>query len=290
LLFYKTNSIKDVEMSNSFFYNSVYMKSTDTVIGAFGVLGIVLLAVFAFAGSTSDQEVNMNTADTGNEEVLVDATTADEEVINPEVATKTEEVVVAPENDEAVLNLSDLSNRVSNIFPANPDTDLTLETTTDSEVAVVDETATNSTQEVVIDEPAAGEDIVLESEEADTQVLDDKEVVTEVDSSSDEPGRISKFFSNLFGGDDNNDSDVGGNSEDEVDDDSVDISAEGTYVVESGDTIWDILTTDLELSNAQAATIINDMRTDSNMASQFGVTSGSVDLIYVGQSLDLSAL
>lgn len=272
-------------MSINFFYNLAHMKSTDTIIGAFGVLGIVLLAVFAFAGSTSDQEVNINTADTDTEEVLVDTTTS-EEVLNPEVATETKEVVVSAENDEAILNLSDLSSRVSNIFPANPGSEAVVENDGSlTEVVVVEES--NVPTQVVVDETVTVNEEVVVVDTAEGTESEQESVIAE-DSSTDEPGRISRFFSNLFGGDDARD--VGGNMEDDVDGKGLDISSEGNYVVQSGDNIWDILTINLGLTNGETATIINDMRADSDKASQFGVTSGSVDLIYVGQTLDFSVL
>ncbi len=244
------------------------MKSTDTILGAFAVLGFALLAFFAFAGSTNDTVINTDEINLENEEVLT-PDQSDEDVLS-ESETQAETLA----NELAANNLVDeldpqtLRNSVQDFLEGNN---------------------TELQQQVLGSTNLGVETQVSADDEATTEELEESEVTEEeVELKADEPGKIRQFFGGLFSGDDNEESvaeNVGGSNEDVIVDEEV-LVMEGSYVVKAGDNLWDILKAQ-GMSNADTANYINGVRGDSSAMNDAGITSGNVDLIFPGQVLNL---
>jgi len=293
-------------MSISLFYSIRHMKSTDTILGAFAVLGFVLLAFFAFANPTNESELDTTDLATEDEEVLVADGDTDSETELTDVDNEVELENTSDDPVDLLTNELAASNLVDDLDPASirasveeflqgPNGEdmsnqvLGLNNTNPNDVS--EEELTNVTEVEV-------EDAIAETE-AEVELENDLDQETELvaNSDDDEPGAISRFFGNLFGDDDNDvPANVGGNVEGEADvevtdADSVEVVNDSeTYTVTAGDNIWDVLITDYGYSTAEAGNAINRMRNDSSLAEDFGVTSGSVDLIYPGQVLNISVL
>ena len=280
-------------MSNRFFY-SIYMKNTDTILGAFGVLGIILLVMFAISGSANNRNA---------EEVVLDSDATVEEVkLTDAEVEQTEEVLVSQENDEITLNADGLRDGVTNLFnTTRPADNATGFTQSDTEVALngnigdeetINDSSTGSGGELrnnaKVEEQNVSDTTDVEPEETLATTVEDEEVDIAVNDDK-KPGRISKFFSGLFGGDNESSDNVGGSAEDlddEMNNGDNNVMAPGSYVVKSGDNLWDILRTS-GMTSAQTANYINDLRGDRSAMTDAGITSGNVDLIYVGQVLNL---
>jgi hypothetical protein len=274
------------------------MKSTDTILGAFAVLGFVLLAFFAFAGPTSNSELDTSQLTQQDEDLL---TTTNDELTEEEIVTleDEDEIAVPIENDEAVLDeVTEQLTQTDLLAGVTPEeirsgVENFLQGTDPSAREELIDTLTSEDSEVEIN--VSGDEqkeVEIESEEltdeVEEELADSIEAETEIDTEQSRPGRVSQFFSNLFGGDnedDNDIADIGGSTEDAVNDSDMTIDS---YVVKSGDNLWNIMKTELDYTDAQAATALQNLNTGDY--DDLGLTSGDEDLIFTGQTLDLSVL
>lgn len=330
------------------------LKSTDTILAAFAVLGFVLLAFFAFGSSTTDREIETTDINTSEEFQLI--TDSEEPVEYLETDDDVEEMEL---NDvDKAENVSDTEFFATNSVPeetielitqelaagemidwdratirASVENFLqgsnaelreevlqavqaggTVEVLRDGSLLTKDTATLASTDaetvvELAVDNNNQDELATESGDDADEAMMDEVEIESAndsaIDSDGDEvvdqaasEGRISKFIKGLFATDDT--PDIGGAGDEIVEDDAdsglddVGVDAptvtDGQTLVEAGDTVWDILINDHGFSAAQAAGAINDMRTDTNLAESFGINSGSVDLIFPGQVLNVGVL
>ena len=280
------------------------MKSTDTILGAFAVMGFVLLGVFAFAGSTTDSAIDTDELDVDSQEILM-VEEDESEVVelnnedNIEVAINNDEETLDTLTNELVARnlISDLdpesirtgvANFLQNGNPATRQEVLGAVGLADEEVVLYEG---GEEVEVAVETVEVAEEVeVADTDNEETEVAAEVEIEEVEVVEPKEPGRVSKFFSNLFDKDEVNNTDefanVGGTTEDTTNVNDNSPMVEGSYVVKSGDNLWDILKSS-GMTNAQTADYINGLRADTAALNSAGITSGSVDLIFPGQVLNL---
>lgn len=309
------------------------MKSTDTILGAFGVLGIVLLGVVvASSMDTTDREIDPLVVDESSEVLLNPSETESDQAEVVVTNQESNEIILGSKNEnfdlskwqdygitnQELLALIDSSdNRISfNNVDQSIITELENLIGNNHESEQYKFKQQNS-DEIKLGSNVEKETVVSINDQVNKEIINEPAEITpvDVDSQTDdvdqvsqlegERSRISAFFDNFFGGNDQNNNDgrdIGGTNEDSSVDSSVggnddesDLISDNRdddqeqLVVRNGDSVWEILINQ-GLSQGQVADVINDMRTDSSMAKNFGITSGSVDLIYPGQVLNLSVL
>ena len=282
------------------------MKSTDTILGAFGVMGILLLGVVV-ASSIDTAEVEVDPSVTDNEtEVALESDP--EELLPAQEEVKSNETVLGESNNNFdITRWQDygITNQELLALVDSNDNNLALNDVDESVLVELEQLLNSNLQETRLDFKQQNSDEVVLSESSNEAVetnVDDNQVNQEsvevevntadnedqlaveddVAEPTDRPSRVTSLFDRLFGDSDN--VDVGGTLEGGSDDQ---VLSTDSHVVESGDNIWDILTTDYGLTNAEAAGVINQMQLDPE---SFGVTSGSVDLIYPGQVINFGGL
>ena len=243
--------------------------NTDSIIGALGILGIGLLIAFVIMKPNDDNVKNpIGINNDENEELQQEIDRLEKEVnlAAKDLETISGEKVVIDNNLDQTTTLDNSAKSV----PKATTKTLKLNVKTDVKPEAK-KTTVNS-------------EITINNKSPQPEATSAKSTLDKnVNSKTEKKG----FFQNLFNRDKNKTPNVGGSLEDPTINSENDKLNEAKIVVKSGDNVWNLLIGS-GATEAEAAGIINALQ-NSDMT-KYGITSGSADLIYPNQVLDIGGM